>query len=109
MTVLIVDDQINVVSGLVLGIHWDKIGITKVLKAYNAYEAKEQLKKTEADIVLCDIEMPVENGLSLCTYCREQGYSSKFIFLTAHADFMYAKEAIQLGGFDYVLQPASYE
>lgn len=45
MTVLIVDDQINVVSGLVLGIHWDKIGITKVLKAYNAYEAKEQLKK----------------------------------------------------------------
>ena len=65
MTVLIVDDQINVVSGLVLGIHWDKIGITKVLKAYNAYEAKEQLKKTEADIVLCDIEMPVENGLSL--------------------------------------------
>ena len=50
MTVLIVDDQINVVSGLVLGIHWDKIGITKVLKAYNAYEAKEQLKKTEADI-----------------------------------------------------------
>lgn len=109
MTVLIVDDQINVVSGLVLGIHWGKIGITKVLKAYNAYEAKEQLEKTEVDIVLCDIEMPVENGLSLCTYCKEQGYSSKFIFLTAHADFMYAKEAIQLGGLDYVLQPASYE
>lgn len=31
------------------------------------------------------------------------------IFLTAHADFLYAKEAVALGSFDYILQPARYE
>lgn len=29
-------------------------------------------------------------------------------FLTSHADFAYAKEAIAMGGFDYVLQPVKY-
>ena len=109
MTVLIVDDQINVVSGLMFGIHWDEIGVKKVYKAYNAHEAKEQLERFDIDIVLCDIEMPIENGLSLCAWSREQGFHAEFIFLTAHADFLYAKEAVRLGGFDYVLQPASYE
>lgn len=109
MTVLIVDDQIHVVSGLVCGIHWDEIGIKKVLKAYNVHEAKEQLKRFDVDIVLCDIEMPVENGLNLCAWSKKMGFHAEFIFLTAHADFLYAKEAIRLGGFDYVLQPARYE
>lgn len=31
------------------------------------------------------------------------------IFLTAHADFSYAREAVALGGFDYILQSAKYE
>lgn len=109
MTVLIVDDQIHVVSGLICGIHWNEIGIQRVLKAYNAHEAKEHLKHFDIDIVLCDIEMPVENGLNLCAWSKKMGFPAEFIFLTAHADFVYAKEAIRLGGFDYVLQPARYE
>lgn len=31
------------------------------------------------------------------------------IFLTSHADFEYAREAIRLGSFDYILQPVRYE
>lgn len=31
------------------------------------------------------------------------------VFLTSHADFLYAKEAIQLNCFDYILQPARYD
>src|SRR5699024_4811378 len=30
------------------------------------------------------------------------------IFLSAHAEFTYAQEAVRLGGFDYILQPAPY-
>ncbi len=109
MTILIVDDQISVVSALIFGINWSKFGDCRVLKAYNAFEAREQLLKHKVDILLCDIEMPVENGLSLFKWMKEQGMDAECIFLTAHADFIYAKEAIRLGSFDYILQPARYE
>lgn len=109
MNVLIVDDQINVVSGVLFGVHWNLLGVEQVYKAYNAYEAKQVLQEKHVDIMLCDIEMPVENGLSLLTWCRECDMDVETIFLTAHADFMYAKEAVALGSFDYILQPARYE
>lgn len=109
MTILIVDDQVSVVSGLFFGIHWKKIGIQKILKAYSANEAREIFRCQHVDIMLCDIEMPVEDGISLLSWVREQGYDTECIFLTAHADFIYAKEAIRLGSFDYILQPARYE
>ena len=45
----------------------------------------------------------------LLRWCRNNNYLFECIFLTSHADFFYAKEAIQLGSFDYILQPARYE
>ncbi|WFR58940.1 response regulator [Anaerocolumna sp. AGMB13025] len=109
MTVLVVDDHISVVSGLVFGIDWKKLGITKVLKAYNASEAKKIISSQTVDILLCDIEMPVEDGLSLFNWVKENNYPLECIFLTSHADFIYAKEALRLGSFDYILQPVRYE
>ncbi len=109
MVVLIVDDQISVVSGIYFGVDWKKIGVTSVLKTYNAQEAKKILQTQIVDIVLCDIEMPVENGLSLLHWVREAQLPSEFIFLTSHADFLYATEAMKLNSFDYILQPARYE
>lgn len=109
MTVLVVDDQTNVVSGIVAGVKWNRIGVSKVLTAYNAHEAKEHISKQLVDLMLCDIEMPAESGLSLLRWARENGYKLECIFLTAHANFQYTTEAIRLGGFDYILQPARYE
>ena len=109
MVVLIVDDQTNVVCGLISGINWERLQITKVLKAYNTFEAKAILENQMVDIMLCDIEMPAEDGLSLLRWVKNNNLNLECIFLTAHADFVYAKEAIKLGGFDYILQPARYE
>ena len=51
------------------------------------------------DILLCDIEMPGENGLGLLRWVREQEKEIECIFLTCHAKFAYAQEAIILGSF----------
>ncbi|MDF2472788.1 MAG: response regulator [Anaerocolumna sp.] len=109
MKILIVDDQTSVVNGLVKGITWDGIGIQEVYPAYNAYEAKQILLNKDIDILICDIEMPRENGLVLLKWIRDQGMDVECIFLTAHAQFDYAQEAIKMGSFDYILQPAPYE
>ncbi|WP_195451151.1 response regulator [Anaeromassilibacillus sp. 1001302B_160321_C8] len=91
MTVLVVDDQTNVVSGIISGVHWSDIGVSKVLPAYNAFEAKQVLSTEKIDIMLCDIEMPVESGLDLFRWVRKQGLDTECIFLTAHADFFMQK------------------
>ncbi|MDD3279317.1 MAG: response regulator [Lachnospiraceae bacterium] len=108
-SVLVVDDQVNVVNGVICGIRWDEIDVKNVYKAYDAMEAKTILLQNHVDILLCDIEMPGENGLQLYKWICDRGMEVECIFLTSHADFLYARTAIKLGSFDYILQPARYE
>ena len=57
---------------------------------------------------MSDIEMPGESGLQLLEWVRNEQMDIACIFLTAHADFTYAKTAMRLDSVDYILQPASY-
>lgn len=109
MTILIVDDQQNVIDGMLTGIRWKALGITEIYTANDARQARQVIDTHTVDILLCDIEMPGESGLALYRGLREEERPIECIFLTAHADFSYARDAIRLGGFDYILQPAKYE
>jgi YesN/AraC family two-component response regulator len=109
MNVLVVDDQIVVVRGLVKGLHWDDLSVENIYQAYSAEDARQVFKEHAIDIMLCDIEMPRENGLSLFRWVVHEYPQTECIFLTSHAEFKYAQEAIALGSFDYILQPAHYE
>lgn len=109
MNVLVVDDQKEVVAGLLEGLHWKGLAIDSVYPAYSAQEARTVFSNYSIDILLCDIEMPQENGLSLLRWVVEYYPQTECIFLTSHAEFVYAQEAISLGSFDYILQPARYE
>lgn len=91
------------------GVDWKGLGIGEVYCAYNSFEAKKVFEENHVDIMLCDIEMPVENGLELLRWARSEGYDAECIFLTAHAEFDYAKAALLLGSLDYVVQPAPYD
>ncbi|MBE5915595.1 MAG: helix-turn-helix domain-containing protein [Pseudobutyrivibrio ruminis] len=109
MNILVVDDQRAVADSIANGIAYKEIGIDEVYTAYSAMEARLVMLNFDIDILLTDIEMPEEDGLSLFRWMREKFPSTVGIFLTSHADFAYAREAIQMGGFDYILQPARYE
>ncbi len=107
-SVLIVDDQPDVVQGMADGIRWKKLGVQHLYLAYSVSEAQEIFRQHPIHLLLCDIEMPPSNGFELLRWVRENGYSAKCIFLSAHAEFEYAQEAVKLGSFDYILQPAPY-
>lgn len=109
MNLLIVDDQPSIVASLLTGIHWRELGFSNVFSATSVLAAREIFKKEKVDILLTDIEMPVENGISLLSWVRESGLDTECIFLTSHPDFFYAKQAIALDVVDYVLQPAKNE
>ena len=108
MNVLVIDDQRDVVQGIVQGVRWQLFPIHQVFSAYNAYEAKALIQTQPIDIVLCDIEMPKENGLVLFKWIKAYNNQIEGIFLTSHEEFHYAREAIKLGSFDYIIQPAPY-
>ncbi len=109
MTLLIVNDEVVVADTMKAEIAWPEYGIGSVYAAYDAGSAKEIINRQDVDIMLCDIEMPGENGLSLLRWVREQGKEIECIFLTCHAEFAYAREAIGLRCQDYILTPAKYE
>lgn len=109
MNLMIVDDQPNVISALLQRIPWQGLGISNVYTATSALAAKEILKGKSIDILITDIEMPQENGLSLIRWARATGKDIECILLTSHANFFYAQMAISLDVSNYVIQPATNE
>ncbi len=108
MTLLLVDDEKITIQGMLDGIVWKNCGITKILTAYSAEQAKEILTTHQVQILLCDIEMPGENGIELLRWVRQNDLEIQCALLTCHAEFIYAKEAVGLGCTDYLLKPLAY-
>lgn len=102
---LIVDDEEIIANGIRTSVDWPKLGIVRVEVAYNSRQAKEVFEKQAIDVMICDIEMPQGSGLELYEWVREKSPRTECIFLTCHADFTYAKKALQLGSFEYLLKP----
>ena len=109
MNILFVDDQSNVLSSILISTNWREKGFSSVFSASSAARAKEIMQDHRVDILVTDIEMPGEDGLSLISWVRKNNYETECIVLTSHADFFYAQQAIQLHISDYVLQPVRPE
>lgn len=109
MDVLILDDEVLSVEFMLAQVNWKSCGVNQVLTAYNAEEAREIVQNQHVDIILCDIEMPGENGIEFMRWARRKGYTMICIFLTCHAKFEYAQEAVRLGSMDYILLPAPFD
>ncbi|WP_035155928.1 response regulator [Cohnella thermotolerans] len=109
MNMLIVDDEIHALEGLKHALDWEALGIASVLTANNIRQAKEVLRSHSVDIMICDIEMPEGSGLELLAWVKESRREVESIILTCHAEFTYAKRAIQLGGLEYLLKPVPHD
>ncbi|WP_261302062.1 response regulator transcription factor [Paenibacillus andongensis] len=103
---LMVDDEMHVIEGIKSDLDLAQNEISELYTAYNMRQAQEIFAKNRIDIMLCDIEMPQGSGLELLTWVREHHPETETIFLTAHADFKYAKQAIQLGSLEFLIKPA---
>jgi two-component system, response regulator YesN len=105
INLMIVDDEVIAIKGIECDIDKERLDIEELFTAFDINQAKEVLNKHRIDIILCDIEMPQGNGLELLAWVRENYPRTECIFLTCHASFDYAKQAIELGSLDYLLKP----
>lgn len=108
MNLLIIDDEIETINGIMTGICWQNLHFSNVYKAVCVEEGMETFKEKQIDVVLCDIEMPDGSGLDLLEWVKENYRNTICIVLTCHEEFGYAKRAIGLQCKDYILKPVIY-
>jgi DNA-binding response OmpR family regulator len=99
--ILVVDDELEVremVEEYLLG-H----GFAAVASA-DAREARELLTQVVYDLVLLDVNMPGEDGLSLARHVRET-YACGIIMLTAAGGTVDRIVGLEIGADDYVSKP----
>lgn len=105
LKVLIIDDEYYFRQALKVSLPWNDLGFEICSEAKNGKEALEKLHETKPDIALVDINMQVMDGLEFIRSVREQGHELKMIIVTGQSEFNYAKEALQLGAYNYILKP----
>jgi two-component system OmpR family response regulator len=98
---LLVDDEASLREPL--GEYLERQGFA-VTQAANAADAREQLKDFAPDLVLLDIMMPGEDGLSLCRHLAETR-AVPTIFLTARGEATDRIVGLEIGADDYVVKP----
>lgn len=78
---------------------------TVVAEAANGRDALERCREHKPDIVITDIEMPVMNGLQLARAIAVEFPGTRILFVTAHDHFEYARRALFLNVYAYLLKP----
>ena len=78
----------------------------QLLQADNGEAALRLYQEQRPEIVFLDINMPVYNGLEVCSAFAPWPGPSKVFILTAYDYFSYAQEAIHLGVEEFLLKPA---
>jgi two-component system, response regulator YesN len=74
-------------------------------EASNGVEALEKFKILLPDIVITDIHMDEMNGLEFAEKARQEKPDVKVIILSGYDQFEYAKKAIEIKVFSYILKP----
>ncbi|MBP3964666.1 response regulator transcription factor [Paenibacillus lignilyticus] len=86
-------------------IEWTSLGIEVVGLFANGLEALSRMDDLRPHIVITDIAMPLMNGVELSVRIRQSHPNVKIIFVSSHSDFEFAKSAVELGIYGYVLKP----
>jgi two-component system OmpR family response regulator len=98
---LVVDDQREIRD--LLNAYLSKHGY-RVSTAHNAAAARQALTTSAIDLVVLDIVMPGEDGLSLCRFLRETT-GVPIILLTAVTEDTDRVVGLEMGADDYVTKP----
>ncbi|WP_017346301.1 two-component system response regulator RssB [Pantoea sp. A4] len=101
-TILIVEDE-AVFRSMLEGI-LTALG-AKTMPAENGLEAITLLEKQNADLIICDLEMPQMNGGKLVEHIRMSGNSVPILIISATENMADIAHVLRLGVQDVLLKP----
>ncbi|CAM1366348.1 Probable sigma-54 dependent two-component system response regulatory protein [Tenacibaculum sediminilitoris] len=77
----------------------------EVEEAEDGLEGVEKIKKTDYDLVLCDIKMPKMDGVEVLEKARKLKPEIPMVMISGHGDLDTAVNTMRLGAFDYISKP----
>ena len=103
-TIALIDDDLDLLD--LLTSFFKQRGY-KVVAFSNAEEALIEIenKRTEADVVISDLKLPVMSGMEFIKRTRKSIPSLPIILMTSEGSVETAVEAIESGAYDFVLKP----
>ena len=107
--VLIADDEVSVVEGLLEAIDWQAMNMEVVACVSNGREVLAEIEQHIVDVAILDIRMPGINGLEACAALRKHNEQLQIILISGYAEFSYAEKAIEYGVIGYCLKPLDYD
>jgi NarL family two-component system response regulator LiaR len=107
ISVLIVEDQSLVREGLAAMLSFST-EIEVVGQARDGIEAVELAEKTHPDVILLDLVMPRQDGLTTIPILKEKLPSTHILVLTSFAENARVYQAIKSGAEGYMLKDATH-
>lgn len=105
---LVVDDENESRNLLCRYFPWSDLGFEIVDQLENGKLALQYILNNPVNVILCDIKMPFLDGIELAKEIFNRKLKIKVIFLSAHKDFEYARNALIYGVSDYIVKPSKY-
>jgi DNA-binding NtrC family response regulator len=102
--ILIVDDDEVVRLSYLRSLESVSCGIEA---ASNGEEALQTMEQDPFDVVLLDMRMPGQDGLSVLRTIKQKWPASEVVIITGYPTVASAKEAVRLGAYDYLAKPMS--
>lgn len=106
-TVLLADDEEEVIHVIMKKINWEEMGFSVIGYANNGVKALEMVEELQPDVVMTDIKMPYMDGMELSNRIKASYPGTKIFLFTGFDEFEYAKEAVHLEVEEYVLKPVN--
>ena len=103
--VVLVEDDPETMEKIKSEIDWSQLDCEIVGEATDGRGGIHAALEMQPDILISSIRMPEKTGLELMEAIRPMLPDCKIILTSRHARFQFARKAIKLGVFDYLLKP----
>ena len=100
--VLVVDDETGIRDAIRMTLEYEGY---KVDDARSGQEGLDKAGRTDYDVILLDIKMPVLDGIEVLDNLKAQKISSPVVMVSGHGDVHTAVECTKLGAFDFLEKP----
>lgn len=104
--VLVIDDEENILKTL-KGVLEDEHFIVETAKSGTA--AIQKLKRFAPEVILLDIWMPGEDGLTLLSKIKKQSPRVVVVMMSGHGTVETAVRSIKLGAYDFLEKPLHFD
>jgi len=108
-TIAIVDDEEFILEQISQTFQWESMGFSLVGCFTGSEAVLAFMKGSHVDVLLSDIQLGSESGLDLAVKAREINADLEIVLLSAHSKFEYARTALRIRVFEYLVKPVTFQ